>query len=142
MEATANPAAPTFFAPHLTLRVVRTGVEFYQAAFGAVLLRQFDNPDGSIHVAEMELNGCLFHLHEETPRTGELSPETLKGTTSLIGVFVPDPSALVARAVAAGARIIHPVQDYDYGYRQGTIADPAGHLWLIQKRIDPLPGPV
>lgn len=133
--------APTFFAPHLTLRVLRPAVEFYQAAFGAVLLRQFDNPDGSIHVAEMALNGCLFHLHEETPRTGEFSPETLKGTTSLIGLFVPDPAAFVTRAVAAGARVINPVQDYDYGYRQGVVADPAGHLWLIQKQIGTKSGP-
>ncbi|HTI70357.1 MAG TPA: VOC family protein [Candidatus Limnocylindria bacterium] len=132
-----NPG-PTFFAPHLTLRNVRAGVEFCQTALGAVLLRQFDNPDGSIHVAEMEINGCLFHMHDEVPRTGEFSPETLKGTTSAIGLFVPDPAALVARAVAAGARVISPVQDYDYGYRQGTIADPAGHLWLIQKKIDML----
>ena len=27
-----------------------------------------------------------------------------------------------------------PMQDYDYGYRQGTLADPFGHLWLIQRR--------
>jgi PhnB protein len=125
----------TFFAPHLTLRNVQAGIEFYKAAFGAIELRRWDNPDGSVHVAEMTINGALFHLHDEVPRCGELSPETLKGTTSLIGLFVCDPSAVMARAIAAGARETNPMQDYDYGYRQGTVADPAGHIWLIQKKI-------
>jgi PhnB protein len=77
----------------------------------------------------------LFHLHEEMPGGNEFSPETLKGTTSAIGLFVPDPAALVKKAVAAGAREISPVTDYDYGYRQGTVMDIAGHVWLIQKKI-------
>jgi PhnB protein len=135
MDSTKAANSSTFFAPHLTLRNVRAGMDFYQAAFGAIVLRHFDNPDGSVHVAEMEVDGALFHLHDEVPRSGELSPETLKGTTSIIGMFVADPHAVLARAVAAGARVIHPVQDYDYGYQQGTIADPQGRLWLIQKKI-------
>ena len=125
----------TFFAPHLTLKNVLAGVEFYKTAFGAVELRRFTNPDGSVHVAEMEIDGALFHLHDEVPAKGELSPDTVKGTTSLIGLFVDDPHAVVKRAVAAGGRESSPVQDYDYGYRQGTVIDPAGHHWLIQKKI-------
>jgi len=125
----------TFFAPHLTVKNVLAEVEFCQAAFGAVELRRFSNPDGSLHVAEMAIDGALFHLHDERPGSGELSPLTLKGTTSSIGLFVKDPAATVARAVAAGGRETSAVQDYDYGYRQGTVADPAGHLWLIQKKI-------
>ena len=135
MAQTGTDQDPTFFAPHLTLRNVLAGVEFYKAAFGAVELRRWSNPDGSVHVAEMSIHGALFHMHEEVPRSGELSPETLGGTSLLIGLFVPDPAALVTRAVAAGARETSPVQDYDYGYRQGKIIDPAGHIWLIQQKI-------
>jgi PhnB protein len=66
----------------------------------------------------------------------QYSPETLKGTTSLVGLFVEDPDALINTAIAAGGREISPVQDYDYGYRQGTIVDPAGHQWLIQRKVE------
>jgi PhnB protein len=48
---------------------------------------------------------------------------------------VPDPATTVKRAVAAGGQVVSPVTDYDYGYRQGIVKDPAGHLWLIQKKI-------
>lgn len=130
----SDGAGLTFFAPHLAVRNVLTELEFCKAAFGAAELRRFTNPDGTVHVAELSIDGALFHLHEEMSGDREKSPETLKGTTSAIGLFVPDPRAAVKAAVAAGARETSPVKDYDYGYTQGTIMDPAGHVWLIQKR--------
>lgn len=117
------------------MRNVLAELEFCRAAFGAVELRRFNNPDGSVHVAEMTINGCLFHIHDETATGPEKAPETLRGTTSAIGLFVPDPIATAKKAVASGARELKAVQNYDYGYQQGTILDPAGHVWLIQKRI-------
>jgi len=135
MKTESTETGPTFFAPHLTLRNVLVGVEFCQAAFDAVELRRFSNPDGSVHVAEMSIGGALFHLHEEMPGGSEASPETLGGTSSAIGLFVPDPAATMKKAIAAGGRELNPVKDYDYGYRQGTVMDPAGHVWLIQKKI-------
>lgn len=125
----------TFFAPHLAIRVLRPAVEFYQKAFSAKVLNTWNNDDGSIHVAEMEILGAMFHLHEETPRNSQMSPESLRGTSMLIGLFTPDPDKMVEQAEKAGAKIINPIQSYDYGYRQATIMDPFGHQWLIQKKI-------
>ena len=125
----------TYFAPHLTIRVLSPAVAFYQKAFSAIVLRKWDNPDGTIHVAEMEIDGAIFHLHEEVTRKNQLSPETAGGTTVLIGLFSPDPDKLFHDAVSAGASIVNTMQDYDYGYRQGTVTDPFGHQWLIQKKI-------
>jgi PhnB protein len=135
MSSKTDAAGLTFFAPHLAVRNVLAELEFCKAAFGAVELRRWTNPDGTVHVAELSINGALFHLHEEMPGGSEKSPDTLRGTTSAIGLFVPDPHATVKTAIAAGARETSPVQDYDYGYTQGTIIDPAGHIWLVQKRI-------
>lgn len=135
MKKESTETGATFFAPHLTVRNVLAELEFCKAAFGAVELRRWSNPDGSVHVGELSINGALFHLHEEMPNSRELSPDTLRGTTSAIGLFVPDPAATVKRAIAAGARETNQVKDYDYGYRQGTVTDPAGHVWLIQRRI-------
>lgn len=125
----------SFFAPHLAIKVVRPAVEYYQKAFGATVLRTWDNPDGSIHVAEMELQGCMFHLHEEVARHNQLSPDAINATTILIGFFCPDPDKLMQQAVDAGGRITSPIMDFDYGYRQGIITDPFGHQWLLQKKI-------
>lgn len=125
----------TFFAPMIYLKQVAPAIEFYKNAFDAIVLRQWNNDDGSVHVAEMSINGALFHMHEETNRNKALSPETLKGISVAIGMFVDDPHAMMTKALAAGGTRIDPVQDYDYGYRQGTLADPFGHHWVVQKKI-------
>jgi PhnB protein len=127
------------FAPSLTLRVLAPALQFYKDAFGVVELKRYSNDDGSIHVAELMLEGAELYLHEEMPGSQGRSPESVKGTTVELVVFVPDPDALMARALAAGGREASPMQDYFYGLRQGTVADPFGHLWTLQKRIDVKP---
>lgn len=125
----------TRFAPTLYLENVAMGIEFYTAAFRAVELRRWSNPDGSVHVAEMAIDNTLFHMHQENERNKELSTGTLNGTSVVIGLFVPEPDQLMAKAVAAGAKATSPMQDYEYGYRQGTVTDPFGHRWTLQKKI-------
>ena len=125
----------TFFAPMIYLKELAPAIEFYKNAFDAIELRRVSNDDGSVHVAEMSIRGALFQMHEEVTRINELSPETLKGTTIAIGLFVSDPHAVMAKAVAAGGTQLDPVTDYDYGYRQGCVADPFGHHWLLEKKI-------
>jgi PhnB protein len=121
------------FVPMLYLRDLAAAIEFYKNAFGAIELRRTEH-EGRVHVAELSINDALFRMHEEVTREKELSPGTLGGTTVVIGLFVDDPDGVAAKAVAAGGREISPVQDYDYGYRQGTIQDPFGHHWLIEKK--------
>jgi len=135
MKESKLPEKSTFFAPQLFLKNVLEAMDFYKKAFGASELRRWSNPDGTVHVAELEIDGAMFHLHQESPQSKQLSPETVSAITLLIGIFVSDPYELVKNAEAAGGKISSPVQDYDYGYRQGIIADPFGHQWLIQKKI-------
>jgi PhnB protein len=125
----------TRFAPELKVRVVAPALEFYQRAFGVVEVRRFSNDDGSIHIVELMLEGAEFYVHEQMPASQGVSPEQVQGTTVELVVFVADPDAMVDRAVAAGARLMNPMQDHFYGLRQGTVLDPFGHLWTFQKKI-------
>jgi PhnB protein len=125
---------PTF-APELFIKGGITDITFYTKAFGAIELRRFSNDDGSLHVAELSIHGSLFHLHEEKLSSGEFSPELHNGITTLIGLFVSDVDAVMKSALAAGATEVSPAQDYDYGYRQGRIKDPFGHIWMIEMKI-------
>ena len=123
------------FAPQLYIQSGVKNIEFYTKAFEAIELRRWTNDDGSIHVAELSINGAMFHLHEESLKSGRFSPERYNGTTTIIGLFVPDVDAVMNRAVAAGAVITSPVESYEYGYRQGQIKDPFGHHWMIEMKI-------
>jgi PhnB protein len=132
MENHIHDTRSIAFVPMLYLKNLAAAIEFYKNAFGATELRRASNSDGSVHVAEMSISTALFRLHEEVTRIGELSPGTVGGTTVVIGLFVADPHMVAKKAIEAGAEEISPVQDYDYGYRQGTVRDPFGHHWLIE----------
>ena len=123
------------FAPSLTLSVVLPALEFYKKAFGVVELRRFSNEDGSVHVAVLRLANADLYLHQEMQGQQGRAPGSVGGTTVELVIFVPDPDALMERALTAGAREVSPMQDHFYGLRQGTVADPFGHLWTFQKRI-------
>ena len=125
---------PTF-APVLSIRNGVTDISFYYQAFNAIEVMRFSNDDGSIHVAELTIEDTIFHVHEQMPNPLVFSPDRHNGTTVTIGLFVDDVHAVFNRAVAAGAIVLSPVTDYDYGYRQGELQDPFGHHWVIQKKI-------
>jgi PhnB protein len=124
-----------FFAPELFINNGVKDISFYEKAFGASEQLRFSNDDGSIHVVELSINGAIFHVHEITAREYFFSPDKNNGTTIRIGLFVSDVDNVIKNAINAGAIEISPAQDYDYGYRQGTIKDPFGHYWQIQKKI-------
>jgi PhnB protein len=124
-----------FFAPELYIENGVKDVSFYKRAFGAIENLCFKNDDGSIHVVEYSINGAIFHIHEVTAKQHFASPNLQNKTTVTIGLFVSDVNEVMRRAIEAGATEISPAQDYEYGYRQGTIKDPFGHYWQIQKKI-------
>jgi PhnB protein len=125
----------TTFAPLLTLTVVAPAVEFYKKAFGVEELLIVKNDDGSVHVAELSLQGAIFHLHQEMPGSQIKAPETVGGSTVEMGVFADDPDALMDKALAAGGRLLSAMKDYEYGYRQGSFEDPFGYRWTLQKKL-------
>ncbi len=129
-----------FFAPQLLIDNGIKDLTFYIKAFGATENFCLYNDDGSIHVAEFSIDGAIFHIHEVT-KPYFFSPGKHMGTTTIIGLFVPDVQEVMNNALKAGAKEITPVTDYEYGYRQGEFVDPFGHLWLIQKKLNSvLPG--
>jgi PhnB protein len=51
-------------------------------------------------------------------------------------LYIPDVDRVVERAVAAGAKILKPVQDQFYGDRSAFIQDPFGHLWGVATHVE------
>lgn len=129
-----NDNNPPFFAPQLMINNGIMDISFYTKAFAATEQLCFRNKDGSVHVAELFINGAIFHVHEVT-QPYFFIPEKHHGTTAIIGLFVADVDSVMDQAIQAGAIEISPAKDYEYGYRQGEIQDPFGHRWLIEKKI-------
>lgn len=134
MKTQSGEAGKAMIVPTLAVKNGSKAIAFYEEAFGAVVLMSNTDPDGSV-VAEMALRGARFVVADESIQHGNLSPQSLNGTPVRIGLEVTDPDELFQRAVTAGATVVYPVADQDYGYRLGHLSDPFGHHWEIFKPI-------
>ena len=123
----------TSIAPMLSVRNGAKAVEFYKSAFGAGELFRIDGEDGAV-VARLSVEDAEFWVADESPEHLNFSPESLGGGTVRMVMIADDPDAACARAVAAGAQVVWPV-DNRYGWRLGRIVDPFGHHWEIGKRL-------
>ena len=124
----------TSVAPMLSVRRGAAAVEFYKAAFGASEVFRIEAPDGAV-VVRLSINASEFWVADESPEYHNYSPESLGGATVRMVLTVPDPDAVFARAVSAGAREVSPVGDKEYGWRVGRVADPFGHHWEIGRPL-------
>lgn len=115
--------------PFLAVRDTEAASEFYAEAFAAKVVERF----GPVRVLEIE--GFHVGVAPEAPELGTPSPETAGATTVRVSLHVDDPDRVAERAVAAGAALLFPVADQDYGMRQGRVVDPFGHHWLIGRRL-------
>lgn len=141
----APGAAPTPWSlePLLAVRGGARAVAFYEEAFGATVAYRVDAPDGAV-VARLTVGdpargtagAAGFWVGDEAPAHGSFSPDALGGGTVRVVLTVPDPDAAFARALAAGAREVAPVDDA-YGWRVGRVVDPFGHTWEIGRPLTP-----
>jgi PhnB protein len=136
-DATPQPSVQS----QLSVRNGRAAVDFYKAAFGAVEVYRFGGTDELPEVvAQLAVGNSLFWVEDESPPHGNFSPASVGGATSRTLLIVPDPQAVLARAVAAGATRINAVGE-EHGWLLGRIDDPFGHRWEIAKPIGAWPPP-
>jgi len=116
-------------APMLSVRNGARAVEFYKSAFGAIEVFRIEAPSGAV-VSRLSVDGAEFWVSDESPEHANFSPESLGGGSVRMILTVPDPDAMYAKALAAGAGPVVAVKE-DYGWRLGRVVDPFGHHWEI-----------
>ncbi|MEM9068694.1 MAG: VOC family protein [Myxococcota bacterium] len=121
-------------SPRLICHRAADAIAFYQRVFGAEELERFATPEGLIVHAGLSIRGSVFSL-ADADEPHNRSPTHLGGTPVLFTLRCDDPDAIAREAVAAGATVVIPVEDRFYGFREGRIRDPFGHLWILSKPI-------
>src|SRR6266542_3363856 len=129
----ANRSIPqSTVIPVLIYPDVRAAVEWLTAAYGFVERVQI----GEDHRSQLSFGdgavivGDVRH-DRRPPRPGE-------ATHSVI-VRVEDARAHCERAREHGALILMEPRDFEYGERQYTAQDPAGHQWTFSETVDDVP---
>jgi PhnB protein len=133
------PAGYHSVTPYLVIKGAASALDFYKRAFGATETMRMADPKGRIGHAEIRLGDSTIMLADEFPEMGAVSPQSLGGTPVSILLYVEDVDARFNKAVAAGAKVLKPLQDQFYGDRSGTLQDPFGHQWTIATHIEDVP---
>jgi uncharacterized glyoxalase superfamily protein PhnB len=121
--------------PTLRYRNAPAAIDWLCTVLGFARHVVYEGPDNTIGHAELTLGGGMImlgsHKDDEYGR-GFKTPQELDGMeTRSAYVIVPDADEVHARAVAAGAVIIRPLQDTAYGSREFSVKDPEGHSWSV-----------
>jgi PhnB protein len=123
-------------SPYLIVDGAARALDFYRKAFGAKELMRHAGPDGRIGHAEVKIGDSIVMLADEHAEVGARAPGAFGGSPVKLHVYVKDVDAVARQAIAAGAKVVRPVQDQFYGDRNGTLEDPFGHEWHISTHIE------
>lgn len=131
--ATRN-ASPSTIMPAMRYRDAPAAIDWLSRVFGFARHAVYVNADGTIGHAELTLGGGMIMLGSEKNDEygrGFKSPSELGVETRSVYIVVPDADAVYARAQAAGATIVRPLKNTDYGSREFSVKDPEGHTWSV-----------
>jgi PhnB protein len=130
------PEGYSAVTPYLIVSGAADAIDFYKKVFGATELMRFDQPDGKIGHAEIQIGDAKIMLADENPQQGHRSPKALGGSGTSLMVYVDDVDRVFSRAIDAGATAQQPVKDQFYGDRSGALIDPFGHVWTIATHVE------
>ena len=119
---------PPAVVPVLSYPDVRAAVAWLSAAFGFAERTRI----GESHRAQMSIGSDGAVIVAEG-RGGTPAPDD--GMTHLVRVRVEDVGAQFERALAHGARVLEPPTDREYGERDCTVEDLAGHRWQFAETV-------
>jgi PhnB protein len=130
---------PHDITPHIVVRGAARAAEWYAEALGAQERARIAVPDGRLMSVELWFGDSPVMVADEFPEMGVVSPLTVGGTSTVLNLRTDDVDALWARALAAGAEVLQPVQDAFWGDRHGQITDPFGHRWGLAQHVRDVP---
>ena len=121
--------------PALRYKDAPAAIEWLCKVFGFEQHAVYPGPNNTIGHAELTLGGGMIMLGSaKDDEFGKrfASPEECGGKeTRSAYIVVANADEVFARAQAAGAEVIRPLQNTDYGSREFGVKDPEGHSWSV-----------
>ena len=115
----------TTINPVVHFRDLAAGSRFLVEAFGFEQKAAHQAEDGSLQYVEMVLNGAPLGLGPHTEGS------MFDTGPSVVYISLDDVDAMHDRAKAAGAEILMPPTDQDYGSRDFVAKDVEGNVWCF-----------
>lgn len=115
--------------PILRYNDARAAIRWLCQAFGFMEVFCIPEDGPFVRHARLMLGENIIMVGSVRPDDGIASPQVLGAATQMLAVYIEDPDAHFERARIAGARILYPPKDTDFGSREYHVADLEGHPW-------------
>lgn len=120
--------------PRLVVDGADEAIAFYTAALGAREIKRFtDDGAGKIVHAELHLGDHVIMVKDADEF--DPAPGKLGGSPVIMSLETADVDAVGQRMTEAGAVVVFPIADQEYGKRGGRLRDPYGHLWILTQPL-------
>lgn len=130
------PEGASVVIPRLFCRNPAAQIEFCKTTFGAEERNRRCGPDGSVMHALVTIGPAMVMIESEWPSVASRAPNPDGSSPVVIYVYVENVDQAVDRAVAAGGKLLMPLQDQFWGDRTAWVMDPSGHVWTIATRVE------
>lgn len=121
--------------PAMRYRNATAAIEWLCKVFGFRINLMVPGEGNVVHHAQLTLGAGMVMLGSVADNEfGQFirQPDEIGGVeTQSSYIVVDDPDLVYARAKLAGADIVRPIRDEDYGGRGFTCRDLEGHLWSV-----------
>src|SRR5215471_253162 len=117
--------------PILRYNDARAAIRALCDSFGFKELFSVPESGQFVRHAQLRLGTNLIMLGSVRPNEPTASPQQLGASTQSLCVHVDELDAHFERARSAGAEIIEPPRDTDFGFREYHARDLEGHPWTF-----------
>jgi uncharacterized glyoxalase superfamily protein PhnB len=114
--------------PYFGYRDAATAIGWLEEAFGFETTMRWLADDGSVQHAELRSDDGVIMLGQLPDAIGPDEPSRIPAAHGVY-VVVGDVDAHHERAVAAGAEVVYPPEDTEWGTRRYRVLDPEGYEW-------------
>ena len=128
---------PSSLHPNISVVDAEAAIEFYIAAFGAMIISAV-RAGGQVVHSDLRLGETGFTVAEAMPAFGSVAPTVDGPTHASFTIEVDDADAAFARAIDAGALAVEEPNDAFHGGRIATVRCPFGHRWFLNQTLEVL----
>ena len=120
---------PPQIIPYLVYRDIGAALDFLTRAFGFKEEMRVGTPSGGMH-GEASFQGQLVMMGQGAHERSLKTPQDVGAATMGVFIYLDEVDKHYEVAKAAGAEIVHPPKDVEYG-RTYSAVDPEGHPWFF-----------
>lgn len=117
------------FTPYYVVEGASEFITFLTRAFGGEETVRMSMPNGKLGHAEVRIGDSVIMLADQHPP--EHPARMMQGM-----LYVRDCDAVVAQAVAAGAKLVRPLENHFYGDRMAGLKDKWGNDWSVATHVE------